>query len=189
MVDLALSMLSSIWHVRLTARLLGLACAGFPVYWDVALTANSSQRELQYLKDGVFLDVASSGMRMLLMTYSALLDAFGYVLHVAQLGHQVAQGATLANTGQSVSPSMPLSCFVFRSLPTAGTLLLLAALRSTVHLTQTWNLPALVNVLLSFKICPGACLAIALQGGAAGLELAPCRADPRPIADLGSHSA
>ena len=107
LLHLALSGSPSTWHAGLTAKLLGLACAGFPVYWDVALTANSSQRELQYLKDGAFLDVASSGMRMLLMTYSAVLDAFGCVLHVAQLSQQVALGTALISTGHSVSQVCP----------------------------------------------------------------------------------
>ena len=126
MTEPALSRLPSTWHVALTTRLLGLACAGFPVYWDVALTANSSQRELQYLKDGVFLDVASSGMRMLLMTYSAVLDAFGYMLHVAQLGPQVTLGTALVNPGQSVSQACPFE-LLFCWLHRAGSVPLLAA--------------------------------------------------------------
>ena len=110
MTNLALSRPPSTWHVALTARVLGLACAGFPVYWDVALTANSSQRELQYLRDGAFLDVASSGMRMLLMTYSAVLDAFGYGLHVAPLARRLPVALLLSTQATLCPKHAPLSC-------------------------------------------------------------------------------
>ena len=149
-LHLGLSMPPSIQHAWLSARLHGLACAGFPVYWDVALTANSSQRELQYLKDGAFLDVASSGMRMLLLTYSTVLDAFGCVLHVAQLGRQVAPGRALDNTCQSVSQASPFEMLLFCCSQNARAVLLLAGPGSTVRLTQTSDLPAQADALLSF---------------------------------------